>query len=155
MDILGELEKSTSEEDRTNWIEWVYSNQLPTGGFRGSPATFLYGASPQWDPPNLPASYFALATLVGLGDNLDRVNKRGLLALLPRMQRANGSFGEWIGPEGEVVGRDDMRFIYCASAIRWVLRGREGNGLVEGVPDFDIDRVVSYIASAEVSVGSG
>lgn len=155
IDLLGELQKTTTEEDRINWIDWVYSNQLPTGGFRGSPATFMYGASPHWDAPNLPASLFALVTLISLGDDLERVDKRGLLGLLPKMQRENGSFGEWIGPEGEVIGGSDMRFIYFASSIRWILRGREGNGVVQGVPDFDVDQCVSYIKSSEVSFSDG
>lgn len=152
IDILGELRKLAAEDDRTRWIDWVYSNQLPTGGFRGSPATFLYGVSPQWDPPNLPASFFALATLVTLRDGLERVDKRGLLKLLPKMQRADGSFGEWLGPGEEVVGGSDMRFIYCASAIRWILRGRGGCGIVDGVSDFDVDQCADYIKSSEVGV---
>lgn len=152
IDILGELQKLATEDDRTRWIDWVYSNQLPTGGFRGSPATFLYGVSPQWDPPNLPASFFALATLVTLRDGLERVDKRGLLKLLPKMQRADGSFGEWLGPGEEVVGGSDMRFIYCASAIRWILRGRGGRGIVDGVSDFDVDQCADYIKSSEVGV---
>lgn len=151
IDILGELQRLSTDDDRAKWIDWVYSNQLPTGGFRGSPATFLYGASPQWDPPTLPASFFALVTLVTLGDELERIDKRGLLTLLPKMQRADGSFGEWLGPGGEVVGGSDMRFIYFASAIRWILRGRGGHGVVEGVLDFDVDRCVDYIKSSEVS----
>lgn len=153
MDVLGELHKLTTGDDRKRWIDWVYSNQLSTGGFRGSPATFLYGASPQWDPPSLPASAFALITLITLGDGLGRVDRRGLLKLLPKMQRADGSFGEWLGPGEEVVGGSDIRFIYFASAIRWILRGRGGYGIVEGVPDFDVDRCAGYIKSSEVSVG--
>lgn len=152
IDILGELQKLATDDDRTRWINWIYSNQLPTGGFRGSPATFLYGASPQWDPPSLPASFFALVTLVTLRDGLERVDKRGLLKLLPKMQRADGSFGEWLGPGEEVVGGSDMRFIYCASAIRWILRGRGGLGIVDGVSDFDVDRCADYIKSSEVGV---
>lgn len=111
----------------------------------------MYGAAPHWDPPNLPASFFALVTLISLGDDLERVEKKGLLALLPKMQRSDGSFGEWLGPDDEVVGSSDMRFIYCACAIRWILKGRNGDGVVEGVKDIDVDRCVSYIASAEVS----
>ncbi|KAI5848654.1 terpenoid cyclases/protein prenyltransferase alpha-alpha toroid [Morchella snyderi] len=149
LDLLGALSTSTSLEERAGWIDWIYHNQLPSGGFRGSPATFLYGAAPHWDPPNLPASFFALVTLISLGDNLERVEKKGLLALLPKMQRSDGSFGEWLGPDDEVVGSSDMRFIYCACAIRWILKGRNGDGIVEGVKDIDVDRCVSYIASAE------
>jgi len=124
---------------------------LPTGGFRGSPATDLgkEGDGNEWDPPIVPASFFALATLVSLGDDLGRVKKRALLELLPKVQREDGSFGEWLGGDGQIIGGSDMRFVYCAVAIRWILRGMEGKGVVEGVKDIDVEGVVRFIRSAE------
>jgi len=151
LDLLGCLYTETTEEDRAGWINWIYKNQLPIGGFRGSPATDLgKGADgSEWDPPIVPASFFALAALVSLGDNLERVKKRELLELLPKVQREDGSFGEWLGGDGQIIGGSDMRFVYCAVAIRWILRGREGKGVVEGVKDIDVEGVVKFIRSAE------
>ena len=150
LDLLGCLHTETTEEDRTGWINWIYKNQLPIGGFRGSPATDLGKADgSEWDPPIVPASFFALAALVSLGDNLERVKKRELLELLPKVQREDGSFGEWLGGDGQIIGGSDMRFVYCAVAIRWILRGREGKGVVEGVKDIDVEGVVKFIRSAE------
>lgn len=88
---------------------------------------------------------------MSLGDGLERVDKVGLLRLLPKLQRENGSFGEWLGPGEAAVGESDPRFILFACAIRWMLRGREGNGVVGGVPDFDVEKTVNYIRSLEVS----
>jgi len=72
-----------------------------------------------------------------------------LLELLPKVQREDGSFGEWLGGDGQIIGGSDMRFVYCAVAIRWILRGREGKGVVEGVKDIDVEGVVKFIRSAE------
>ncbi|CAZ85033.1 unnamed protein product [Tuber melanosporum] len=151
LDLLGCLQTETTEGDRAGWINWIYKNQLPTGGFRGSPATELGGGEggSEWDPPIVPASFFALVALVSLGDDLERVRKRGLLELLPKVQREDGSFGEWLGGDGQIIGGSDMRFVYCAVAIRWILRGREGEGMLEGIEDIDVEGVVRFIKSAE------
>jgi len=155
LDLLGELQFLTSPEDRKGWIDWIYRNQLPTGGFRGSPATdfgkLRTETNKTWDPPNIPASFFAVATLVNLGDDLEGVKRRELLALLPRLQRDDGSFGESMmfeGSEEKVVGPTDMRFVYMATALRWMLRGQEGRGCSD-VPDFDVGRTIHYIKSAQ------
>lgn len=151
LDLLGELPFLTSPEDRAGWIEWVYRNQLPGGGFRGSPATdfgpLRTPSNSKWDPPNLSASFFAVATLVNLGDNLARVERKALLRLLPCLQRDDGSFGETLVGD-EVIGATDMRFVYMAAALRWMLRGQEGRG-TRDVPDFDLDKTVAYIRSAQ------
>ncbi|PWW72017.1 terpenoid cyclases/Protein prenyltransferase [Tuber magnatum] len=151
LDLLGSLHSETTEEDRAGWISWIYKNQLPTGGFRGSPAADLGegDSGSEWDPPIVPASYFALVALVSLGDDLGRVKKRELLELLPKVQRKDGSFGEWLGGDGQFIGGSDMRFVYCAVAIRWILRGREGKGVVEGIEDIDVEGVIRFIRSAE------
>ncbi|KAL7274525.1 geranylgeranyl transferase type-1 subunit beta [Rhizina undulata] len=149
LDLLGELPSATTEEERNGWRNWIYSLQLPGGGFRGSPATRMSKeGGERWDIVNLPASYFAVATLVSLGDDLEALDKEGLLRLLPRLQRNDGSFGECLGADGEVVGGMDMRFVYCASAIRWILRGKEGAGRRD-IADFDVEEAVRYIRSSE------
>ncbi|KAA8906432.1 terpenoid cyclases/protein prenyltransferase alpha-alpha toroid [Sphaerosporella brunnea] len=152
LDLLGELPFLTSPEDRHGWIEWVYRNQLPTGGFRGSPAADL-GSASRWDPPNVSATFFAVATLVNLGDGLERLKRREILQLLPKLQREDGSFGECLLPATEdepetLVGTTDMRFVYMAVALRWMLRGQAGMGCPD-IPDFDVDKTVAYIRSSQ------
>ena len=71
LDILDYLETVTTEDDRQHWIDWIYLCQHPTGGFRGSPATKTSGDS-IYDAPHLPAAYFAIASLLILGDDLNR-----------------------------------------------------------------------------------
>ena len=148
LDLLGELPFLTSPEDRASWISWIYANQLAGGGFRGSPATDI-GAPSRWDPPNLSASFFAIATLISLGDDLAGVDRIGLLNILRQLQRADGSFGDTLLAPDEPAGATDMRFVYMACALRWMLRGQEGRGCAGAVRDFDVDASVRYVTSAQ------
>ena len=165
LDLLEELEACTTLQERTDWADWVYLCQLPTGGFRGSPATA--GTGETWDVANLPACYFALATLAVLRDDMKRVNWVGLAKFLTEVQREDGGFGEWIlkggvsGDGGEVggvergadlvMGGEDMRFMYCAMAVRWIMRGgAQGRRSLQGVKDVDVDMCESYIRGSAV-----
>lgn len=107
----------------------------------------------KWDPANVPATYFALVALLILGDDFKRVKRRATLRWVHKMQRQDGSFGETL-VEGRIEGGRDPRAGYCATGVRFMLRG-PGDGLCridgEDVPDIDIDALVSNIRSAEVS----
>lgn len=159
LDLLGSLHTSTTPEERDQWIDWVYSNQIPTGGFRGSPATqFCTAPDSRWDPANLPSTFFALVALLTLGDDLGRVKRKEILEWLPKLQREDGSFGEWIlkgaeGEEDQICGGRDMRYIYFAAALRWILRGQEGKGAKE-IEDWDTEKTVEFIVKSQVS-GNG
>lgn len=50
--------------------------------------------------------------------------------------------------DGSVIGAADMRFIYMACSLRWMLRGRNGMGM-DDVPDFDIAKTIKYIKSSQ------
>ncbi|EXJ81418.1 hypothetical protein A1O3_07710 [Capronia epimyces CBS 606.96] len=130
LDLLGALETVITPAERQSWIEWIYTCQVPhTGGFRGFTGTILGGMrNPQnwhWDPANLPNTYFALATLVILGDDLGRVKRRECLAWVRRLQRPNGSFGEFLGEDNVVEGADDLRLCLCAVGTMKILQGNE------------------------------
>ena len=153
LDLLGVLFERTTQAERSDYINWIYRCQHPRGGFRGFPATDFDGRSTDenavWDPANIPATYFALATLCVLGDDLSRVKRRECLQWLRNMQRHDGSFGEMLGPDGTAAGGTDPRFGYCAMATRWMLR--DGTmGKVEGVPDVNIDEFVACVKRSEV-----
>lgn len=154
LDLLGVLQTRISPAERDQFKDWVYHCQHANGGFRGSPATFFGNRAStendRWDPPNLAATYFALATLIVLGDDLKRVRMRECLEWLPRLQRADGSFGDVLGEAGVVDGGRDTRFCYCAAGVRWILRGEGGAKSVEGIRDIDVDALVGYINSSEV-----
>ena len=118
------------------------------------------GAGETWDVANLPACYFALAGLSVLGDDLSRVNWTGVGEFLVSVQRRDGGFGEWVlkgGVDGEggdrIMGGEDMRFMYCAMAVRWIMHGggKDGPGRhLEGVRDVDVDGCVRFIKASTV-----
>jgi len=153
LDLLGVLFTRTTAAERQDFVRWIYRCQHPLGGFRGFPATD-FGASSSatnavWDSANLPATYFALATLAVLGDDLRRVKRWRCLEWLRTMQRPDGSFGEMLGNAGNIEGGMDTRFGYCAMGVRWILRGNV-NGWVDGVADVDVDNLVTCIRGSEV-----
>lgn len=153
LDLLGALFERTTPADRNDYVDWIYRCQHPDGGFRGFPGTDFDDrrteANARWDPANIPATYFALATLCILGDDLERVKRKQCLQWLRKMQRPDGSFGEMLGPDGRVAGGMDTRHGYCAMATRWMLRDG-ATGRIEGVSDVDVNAIVTCIRSAEV-----
>ncbi|KAF2090626.1 geranylgeranyl transferas-like protein type i beta subunit [Saccharata proteae CBS 121410] len=157
LDLLDALNSCTTTGERDDYITWIYHNQHPSGGFRGSPATNLGEQNRNkdnecWDPANLPATFFALATLVLLGDGLEKVKRRECLAWLNTVQRQDGSFGEFLGENGRIEGGQDTRFGYCATGVRWMLRGDQEDN-VEGVRDIDIEALVRCIRKAQTYDG--
>ena len=115
------------------------------------------GAGEAWDVANLPACYFALAGLSVLGDDLSRVNWTRLGQFLVSVQRRDGGFGEWVlegGLDGEggrrIMGGEDMRFMYCAMAVRWIMQNHGPGRHLEGVRDIDVDGCVRFIKASMV-----
>ncbi|XP_048384229.1 geranylgeranyl transferase type-1 subunit beta [Stegostoma tigrinum] len=122
--------------DKTSIIEWIYSLQvLPTEdrsnldrcGFRGSSHLGIpyqskdNGSHHLYDSGHIAMTYTGLASLVILGDDLKRVNKEACLAGLGALQLEDGSF--YAVPEGS---ENDMRFVYCATCICYMLNDWSG-----------------------------
>lgn len=153
LDLLGILFTHTDLAERQEYIDWIYHCQHPDGGFRGFPATEFgerrSADNAAWDPANLAATYFALSTLCVLRDDLSRVKRKECLRWLRSVQRPDGSFGELLGPTGQVEGGNDTRYGYCAMGTRWILRGSVF-GEIEGEADVDVDKLVACIRKAEV-----
>ncbi|RVX73892.1 hypothetical protein B0A52_02782 [Exophiala mesophila] len=153
LDLLDVLDTVISESERRSWIEWIYACQVPhTGGFRGFTGTNLGGLrSPMnwhWDPASLPNTYFALATLTILGDDLSRVSRNECLRWISRLQAPDGSFGEFFGPEGEVVGGSDPRLCLCAVGTLKLL-GADQTTASRPWNDIDQFRLRQFIANCQ------
>jgi geranylgeranyl transferase type-1 subunit beta len=142
LDILGEL-RTITPEDREHWIDWIYKCQVPTGGFRGSTATKTSDHS-VYDAAHLPATYFAIALLSILEDDLKRVNREGALTTLRQLQNGDGSFSPvLIG--NERFGEVDARHLYCAVAVRDMLSP------IKADEDINVAAAVSYLQQCKVS----
>ena len=83
-------------------------------------------------------SYTALCCLLILGDDLSRVHRPAILSGVRRLQLPNGSF--YSTTEGS---ENDMRFIYCAACISYILGDWSA---------INIDKAVEFIKSSQVSV---
>lgn len=153
LDLLDLLEYKIATEERQSWIDWIYSCQLDSGGFRGFTGTkfgddIRTSQNQHWDPANIPATFFALVTLIILGDDLSQIKRRECLEWLPKLQRDDGSFGETLGENDSIEGGSDLRFCCCAAGIRYVLRGPRDID----VQEFDVDRFAAYISACQVCI---
>lgn len=155
LDLLEILSSQIAVNERKSWINWVYSCQVDSGGFRGFTGTKIGDhlrslGNQHWDPANVPATFFALVTLLILEDDLSRVRKGECLVWLSKVQRENGSFGETLGENGSIEGGSDLRFCCCAAGVRHILRRPQDADL----KDVDVDRLVAYIAACQVCKGA-
>lgn len=100
------------------------------------------------------ATYFSLAALTVLGDGLERVKRKECWEWLKGLQLTDGSFGEARGEGLCVEGERDVRFCYCAAAVRWILR--RVRGITENVEreeeggDIDVEGLVRFVTSSQV-----
>lgn len=89
-------------------------------------------------------TYTAICTLLSLGDDLKRLHRDGIIRSLKNFQQPNGSFSSSI--DGSEC---DMRFLYCACAISYMLNDWRG---------IDKDLTVNYIKNSvgyEYGFGQG
>ncbi|WVR03318.1 hypothetical protein IAU60_000309 [Kwoniella sp. DSM 27419] len=129
LDLLDALRDKTTEEQRAGWIEWIWSLQAPSGGFRGS--TFMDTPNTSTSPAHLPSTYTALLTLAILRAPLDRLNIPGLTAFLRLCQAPDGSFSPLPGTEVYPAQgfQSDVRMVYCASVISDIIKDFRGIGV--------------------------
>ena len=80
--------------------------------------------------------YCALSLLATLGDDLKRVNKEAILKGVRSFQQKDGSYCPVAGGS-----ENDMRFVYCASAICYMLNDWSG---------MDVDLTVKFICASQV-----
>ncbi|KIW30248.1 uncharacterized protein PV07_06005 [Cladophialophora immunda] len=158
LDLLGALDIVITPSEKHGWIEWIYTCQVPhTGGFRGFTGTMLGGQRSyhnwHWDPANLPNTYFALATLVILGDDLSRVKRKECLAWVAGLQRPNGSFGEFLGEDDQVEGADDPRLCMCAVGIIRILQGYGEHAERSQFDEAALQRYIANCQSHEGGIG--
>ncbi|XP_046354801.1 geranylgeranyl transferase type-1 subunit beta-like [Haliotis cracherodii] len=151
LDVLCAL--NAIEKEKQDIIDWIYSLQVlpdeqganrPQCGFRGS-STLGHHHDPAkartkpivYDSGHIAMTYTALASLVILGDDLSRLDKDAIISGLKALQQDDGSFCAM--PEGS---EHDMRFVYCASCISYMLKDWSGIN-IQTTADY-IKNSVSY-----------
>jgi geranylgeranyl transferase type-1 subunit beta len=157
LDLLGAGADTLSRHDIDAFKSWVSSCEHPNGGFCGSPnhkyPDKYYGEEDELDiaPANLAATFFALLTLDFLR-KIRAAKRINCLRWLKKLQREDGSFGEFRGKDGNIEGGRDMRYCYLAVCVRWMLKGDLGPfGENEGeYEDISVDKLVKHIRSGEV-----
>ncbi|KAL1923108.1 uncharacterized protein VTP21DRAFT_9484 [Calcarisporiella thermophila] len=149
LSLLDVLDSVITPEQRNDWIEWIYSQQVHADtsdpesikacGFRGSPYSGVpFGVhSPSigpYDCANIAMTYTALNNLLLLGDDLSRIDRKAIVGALRYLQHENGGFTPTYNNRNEC----DIRFLYCACVISYFLNDWSG---------IDIDRAVNFVLS--------
>lgn len=155
LDLLDALHAYTSHEEREAYANWIYRCQHPSGGFRGFTGADVGSLRDEqkqcWDPANLAATYFALGALMILDDSLERVEVSDCMGWLRQLQLEDGSFGEAKLTEGRILGGRDVRFCYCAAAVRRILKQNRPSTV--GHDDIDVESMERFISSLQVCAG--
>nr|CAD7425644.1 unnamed protein product [Timema monikensis] len=159
LDILNGT--SDLEDERKNEIiEWLYRLQvvpnnsgekenLDRCGFQGSTTICMTGEEPWkcstvYKCGHLAMTYTGLASLIILGDNLNRINRKAIIQGVRALQQDDGSFCAYL-----TGSENDMRFVYCAACICYILSDWTG---------MDIEKTLSYIrrsVSYDFGIGQG
>ncbi|XP_045538812.1 geranylgeranyl transferase type-1 subunit beta [Papilio machaon] len=141
LDVLGSI-TSISIELRSRIIDWLYLLQvqprksdgdMSTCGFQGSSTINieLDNANSHYRCGHLAMTYTALCTLLALGDDLSRVNRKAIINGVKALQTEEGNFSATLsGCES------DMRFVYCAACISYILNDWSG---------FNVEKATDYI----------
>lgn len=152
LDLLGAINEI--EDDRKKTIcDWLYQLQvLPDSsgdmkkcGFQGS-STLNCCKNDNCDDSecnseyakyvcgHLAMTYTALASLIILGDDLSRLNRKCIAEGVKALQQSDGSYCATLAGS-----ENDMRFVYCAACICYMLQDWSG---------MDKDKTVAFILNS-------
>lgn len=111
--------------DKAEVVRYVYSLQstLPDhGGFYGYPKVRIESEDQDKcnNQPHIANTYVALAMLIILGDDLQRVNREAIAHSLKKWQLPDGSFC-CVHGISSLDSESDIRFVYCAACICYIL----------------------------------
>ncbi|XP_066145147.1 geranylgeranyl transferase type-1 subunit beta isoform X1 [Euwallacea fornicatus] len=144
LEVLDDINE-TPQERKHEMIDWLYCLQVEddfVGGFQGSTTVNTcinrgQGGPYKWG--HIATTYSCLLSLLILGDNFERVNRKEIVKSLRALQLEDGSF------KGAIEGAEnDMRFVFCACSISYILN--DWNGVdVEKMVDFILKSIVSLI----------
>ena len=125
LDLLQALPTSL-KYDRSEIISWIYSLQLINDsdacGFRGSSCVITSRSHPnRYDQIHVTMTMTALLSLLILGDDLSKVERRKIAASLKYLQLPTGAF-----LATRLSTENDLRFVYCACVVAFILNDWSG-----------------------------
>ncbi|KAJ1521869.1 hypothetical protein ONE63_002210 [Megalurothrips usitatus] len=137
LDLLDSLDQLTLEK-KDHIRDWVYhlliqakesgaQDEVARWGFQGSstlimpPATGVVDHSEPYACSHVSMTYTGLGTLLILGDDLSRVNRKDVAAGVRACQQSDGSFCALLSGS-----ECDMRFVYSAAAVCYILQDWSG-----------------------------
>ncbi|CAD6448064.1 9d1fa01f-c692-44de-82c9-b422335780b7 [Sclerotinia trifoliorum] len=158
LDLLNVGPSTFPESQRRSIRAGILKCQHPFGGFCGSTnhrfPDIYYADVGQGkrdvDPANLAATFFAILSLGFVGGLVD-VKRRECLRWMKRLQREDGSFGEFVTEDGKIQGGRDMRYCYVATAIRWILTEDAHEEM--GDDDIDVEKLVEHLRAGQTYDG--
>lgn len=103
----------TEEKNSKTEID-ATTHRIGFAGFRST--SMIDNTIPCFDSGSITMTYCALATLVILGDDLERVHKDHIIKSINHLQLADGGFKPTV-----LGGESDMRMLYCAVAVSRLL----------------------------------
>lgn len=141
LDTLNELDL-LSDEEKKSIVDWIYHLQFVPGdenaraGIQGS--SILNAKTTEncsgldcYKFGHLAMTYTGLAVLLALGDDLARLDRKAIIEGVAAVQQDDGSFSPTL--QGN---EHDMRFVYCAACICYMLNDWTG---------VNVDKMVQYI----------
>lgn len=142
LDVLNCLDM-INETEKTAAIEWIYGRQVSNAGAKSGfqPSTMISDQTPDYQCGYLPMTYTGLATLLTLGDDLSRVDKKSIIEGVKACQNSNGCFMAMI-----TDSECDMRFLYCACCVSAILDDWSGVDRARAI-DYIIKSIVSLCSS--------
>ncbi|XP_018320681.1 geranylgeranyl transferase type-1 subunit beta [Agrilus planipennis] len=138
LDILNALDKIDNKK-REAIINWIYKLQVvneeeEVSGFQGSSTLSTIKNKSKNSPlkwGHITATYTALCTLVILGDDLSRVNRKAIAHSLKKLQLPSGCFTA--AKEGT---ESDMRFVFSVASVCYLIDDWSG---------MDVDKTIDFI----------
>ncbi|KAF7405302.1 hypothetical protein HZH66_004208 [Vespula vulgaris] len=138
LDVLNSLDE-IGDDMKAGIVDWIYRLQIagagPRSGFQSS--TTIPKEASKYRCGHLATTYTGLVTLVIVGDNLDRVDKKSIIEGVRACQNPDGSFKAI-----EMGYESDMRFLYCACCVSTILDDWSGVNKASAI-DY-ILRSISY-----------
>uniref|UniRef100_A0A6G1SN50 Geranylgeranyl transferase type-1 subunit beta n=1 Tax=Aceria tosichella TaxID=561515 RepID=A0A6G1SN50_9ACAR len=122
------VDQNNTNHHDDNSSRIIRTSKVSHAGFR---ASSMIDNDIPFDCGILTMTYCALATLVILGDDLKRVDRKSIIRGMRELQLPNGSF-----KPSALGGESDMRLVYCAAAVSRLLNDWSG---------IDRDRCAKFI----------